>query len=209
MEYKSTSYGFDESEDKSTFSGIAVRFGNDKDVDSYGDYFEPDSSTGLKEGTSRPFLMEHGNSPEYLSEVVGWAEFSLKEDGWHYTVDFLNTDLGQKARRAIQTRQYKTSTGATTVRRVYTEGYRVAKLKSWIIGETSAVLRPADKKTPLIKSFEDFINHSPDEVKSDLLAEMRKILAVWDSETEIAPLIQPVEISDEEYAKLIRTYNVN
>lgn len=127
-------------------AGVGIRFSDHTDSDSYSEFFNANTVTGLRSGDTRPFIMEHGYG-KFGVEILAYAQFEKSAVGWEYQATFEDTPNGNKAYNEIISKPYYSSSGApyNTVRRERVEN--AYWLKSWFVGEMTGTQRPADRST--------------------------------------------------------------
>lgn len=141
--------------------GTGIRFGDASSKDGYGDYFDALTQTGLRNGSDRPFLMEHWENPTFAFKVVGEAIYEKKSDGWEYEATLLDDDAGNLAYEHLSDPEkvYQSSTGSAWnyTKGIYTES-EAFLMTVWLVLEQSATIKPADYWNPQIKvkSMSDF-----------------------------------------------------
>lgn len=124
--------------------GVGIRFGSPDTKDWDGEFFTSESEVGLIDGANRPFLMEHGFSKNFGVNKVADAVFEKTQTGWEYEATFLDNDFGIKAFGEITTHAYRSSAGAAGHTRRATLIKGAYHLDTFMIGEQSATLTPAD-----------------------------------------------------------------
>lgn len=138
--------------------GTGVRFGDSSTKDSDGEFFNSETVTGLKNGSDRPFLMEHGWSPKFGKAIVADAVYEKSSDGWTYEATFFDTPKGNEAFSEIISKPYRSSAGAAGHTRSASLVDGAFKLDTWLIAEQSATLTPADYENPRItRTKNDFL----------------------------------------------------
>lgn len=142
--------------------GTGIRFGNSETKDSYGDYFDQLTLTGLRSGSDRPFLMEHWENPTFAFKVVGEAVYEKKDDGWEYEATLKDDEAGNLAYDMLSSpdKVYRSSTGSAWnyTKGIFTGDDTAFLLTVWLVLEQSATIQPADYWNPQIKikSMADF-----------------------------------------------------
>src|SRR3954462_3538970 len=86
-------------------SGVGIRFSSHTDSDSYNEFFDESTVTGLRNGDTRPFLMEHGYG-KFGVEILAWAQFEKTAIGWEYIATFEDTKNGNEAYNEIIARPF-------------------------------------------------------------------------------------------------------
>lgn len=138
--------------------GVGIRFGSAETKDYDGEFFVPETETGLINGANRPFIMEHGYGRTFGVNKVADAVYEKSEGGWDYEATFLDTDIGNKAYNEVITRAYKSSAGAAGHTRRATMVKGAYQLDTWLVAEQSATLTPADSQNPrLTRTKSDYI----------------------------------------------------
>lgn len=130
-------------------SGIGVRFSTPEDPDYDNEFFTVKSVLGLRNGASRPYMMEHGYAKKFGKQIVGMATYELNDEvGWEYEVIFSDDKIGNKAYAEIQNQRYKSSAGAAwnTVSRTMVKN--AFHNDTWYIAEQSATKFPNDASNP-------------------------------------------------------------
>jgi hypothetical protein len=161
--------------------GMGVRFGDETTKDSYGEWFSEKSQVGLQNGTSRPFLMGHGWTDIFGKAVVAWAVYEKTAKGWEYEATFLPTDIANKAYNEVISHPYRSSAGAAGHTRQATMVKDSFHLDTWLIGEQSATLTPADAQNDRIvriKSSEDAVWAFLGDMQKGQVAFMEKVFDV-------------------------------
>lgn len=128
--------------------GMGVRFGTPETKDSYGEWFYDGTELGIKNGDTRPFLMEHGHKSEFGLNILGFAVYEKSVDGWAYEVKIEDSVLGEKAYGEISRKRYKSSSGSawhTTSSTKVDDSWRMEK---WFLVEQSVTQTPADFYNP-------------------------------------------------------------
>ena len=130
--------------------GTGIRFTNADEPDSYREWFSSKSEVGLRNGDTRPMMMEHGWNPQFGKSIVAWATYEKSETGWDYEATFEDTVMGNKAYGEISTQRYRSSAGAAghTVQRTETKGSY--HLDTWLVSEQTFTKRPADSQNPAV-----------------------------------------------------------
>lgn len=142
--------------------GTGILFGSPERKDSAGDFFYDGTQTGMKNGSDRPFMYQHGWNTTYGKNQLGEAIFEKSGDGWVYSTIFFDTILGNKAFAEVTSRPHRSSSGAAghTVTTTHVKGAN--QIETWMIAEISATQTPADADNPIIKQ----------RTKSDYMAQM-------------------------------------
>jgi hypothetical protein len=131
--------------------GLGARFGTPETKDYDGEFFVEATEFGIKNGDSRPMLMEHGYNKSYGVEIIGDAVFEkIADKGWEYEAVFRDTDLGNKAYSEVTAHPYKSSGGAAynTVRRTLVKD--AYQLDSFFLAEMTFTQFPNDMHNPPI-----------------------------------------------------------
>lgn len=131
-------------------SGVGIRFGSPETKDWDGEWFHSDSEVGLKNGSSRPYLMEHGFGKTFGVAIVGEAVYEKSAEGWLYQTTFLDNDLGAKAFSEVTTKAYRSSAGAAGHTRRATMEKGTMRIDTWLVAEQSATMFPADPENARI-----------------------------------------------------------
>jgi len=138
--------------------GTGIRFGSPETKDYDGEYFVPDTETGLIDGANRPFLMEHGYGKTFGVAKVADAIYEKSGEGWTYEATFLDTPIGNQAFNEVITKPYKSSAGAAGHTRRASQVKGAWQLDTWLVAEQSATLTPADSENPrLTRTKTDYI----------------------------------------------------
>lgn len=157
--------------------GVGIRFGSPETKDGYGDYFTPLTQTGLRNGSDRPFLIDHWEDNLFAFKIIGEAVYERKDDGWAYEARVVDDEAGNMAFDLLTSGEYRSSTGSAWN---YTKGVFTVNdafmFTTWLVLEQSATKRPADFWNPPIqvKSLDDFKRLSS--IISPLLDERTKHL---------------------------------
>lgn len=163
--------------------GMGIRFGSPETKDWDGEFFVPDTELGLINGANRPFLMEHGFSKAFGVAKVADAVFEKSEIGWEYDATFLDTPLGNKAYSEIITKPYRSSAGAAGHTRRASMVKGAWQIDTWMVGEQSATLTPADPENARItRTKSDFLLMAVREMVEEIREEHEtRIKAILDA----------------------------
>jgi hypothetical protein len=160
--------------------GVGVRFGSAETKDWDGEFFHSESEVGLKNGSERPFLMEHGFGKKFGINIVGSAIYEKGADGWTYEASFLDTPVGNQAYNEIITHAYRSSAGAAGHTRRATLEKGAFRLDTWLIAEQSATQTPADPENPRItRTKTDYILFAIKEMQEEHEAKVKEIIEIF------------------------------
>src|SRR5262245_49288399 len=125
--------------------GQSIRFGDAESADSYGDFFDEFTETGMRNGDVRPYFIDHTFNSFFKANIVGYATMEKAQTGWEYEAVLKDNEFGHKAYEEIQGGCYASSSGAVyhTVRSQHV-GDGKYKMLQWIVGEQSGTKTPAD-----------------------------------------------------------------
>lgn len=140
---------------KKSAEGVALRFFTTGDKnDSYGERYDSRTETLLTDGTTRPFLINHGYHVKFARKAVGMATYRKSDEGWLYNVDFFNNEAGDFAYQQLKNPDggvpYATSSSAPEnliLRQKTAEGIY---LEQFPIVESSMTQMPSDSMNPSI-----------------------------------------------------------
>lgn len=140
--------------------GMGVRFGSPETKDWDGEFFTPESEVGLVNGTTRPYLMEHGWHRTFGKSIVAQVTYEKSREGWLYEANFFDNKIGNDAFNEVISKPYRSSAGAAGHTRQATMVKGAWHLDTWLIAEQSATLTPADNENARItrvKSSDDYL----------------------------------------------------
>lgn len=171
--------------------GVGLRFGSAETKDWDGEFFDANSEVGLQNGTTRPFLMEHGWHRTFGKSVVGIATYEKSDDGWTYEAKFHDTDIGNRAFNEVITQPFRSSAGAAGHTRQATMVKGAWYLNTWLVAEQSATLTPADNENPRVtrvKSSEDYLQMMvfdlQGQISGDLAEKVNPIIEAYQKSAE-------------------------
>lgn len=142
--------------------GTGILFGSPERKDSSDDFFYNGTETGMRNGSDRPFMYQHGWSPLFGKQKLGEAIFEKSGDGWVYVTTFIDTPVGNKAFAEVTSKPHRSSSGAAGHTVQTTRIKDANQIDIWMIAEISATQTPADADNPYIQQ----------RTKSDYMAQM-------------------------------------
>jgi hypothetical protein len=157
--------------------GTGIRFGSEDDKDWDGEWFHTDTELGLKNGSSRPYIMEHGYSSKFGMAIVGEATYEKAGEGWEYEAVFTDSAQADKAYNEIIAGAYKSSAGAASHTRRASIIKGTSRLDVWLVAEQSATMFPADSGNPRVtRTKSDYILHALKEMHEEHEGRIKEIL---------------------------------
>jgi hypothetical protein len=157
--------------------GEGIRFGSPDTKDFDGEWFHSETELGLKNGSERPFLMEHGFGQKFGISIVANAVYEKKDTGWEYQASFLDTPVGNEAYNEIITHPYRSSAGAAGHTRRASMEKGTWKLDVWLIAEQSATMTPADPNNARItRTKTDYVLFAIREMQQEHEAKVKSII---------------------------------
>lgn len=157
--------------------GQGIRFGSPQTADNSKEWFSAKTNTGVRNGDTRPYLMEHGKSSDFGLTIVGYAVYELAADGWNYEVKMRDDAVGERALAELATGLYKSSSGSswhtTSITKTILDTFHY---DDWFLVEQSATKSAADRWNAHIR-IKSLFNEdlTPTELFEKLWDEMDKI----------------------------------